>query len=197
MESRTTDLFWLIHDSDIKSGTIRLDYSDRKYHNKLVHLSLDALQGFWNSDDAIKLREMPSDWHWMVIRVPSESVTDIGSGEGLLSLPFHLEANISELHDWPVKKISKAFEMGIPGLPLANRGDSGGLGPEDAAISNRFFGGEDHDDHNENSQPVIKKRNERVDDPAYNSDDAANKYFQLLFGKVKSKHLKQRARSTP
>lgn len=88
----------------------------------------------------------------------------------------------------------RAFEMGIPGLPLANRGDSGGQGSEDAAISNRFFGGEDRDDHNENSQPVIKKRRDRVDDPAYDSDDAASKYFALLWGKVQSK---RKARSTP
>lgn len=88
----------------------------------------------------------------------------------------------------------RAFEMGIPGLPLQNSGATGGQGDEDAAISNRFFGGEDRDDHNENSQPVIKKRNERVDDPAYDSDDAATKYFQILFGKVQSK---RKARSTP
>lgn len=87
----------------------------------------------------------------------------------------------------------RAFEMGIPGLPLANRGDSGGQGPEDAAISNRFFGGEDHDDHNSNAQPVIKKRNERVDDPAYDVDDVATKYFDLLWNRVKSK---RKARST-
>lgn len=88
----------------------------------------------------------------------------------------------------------RAFEMGIPGLPLANRGDSGGQGDEDAAISNRFFGGEDRDDHNENSQPVIKKRNDRVDDPAYDIDDAATKYFDILYKTVTSK---RKARSTP
>lgn len=93
------------------------------------------------------------------------------------------------------RMISKrAFEMGIPGLPLQNRGDSGGQGPEDAAISNRFFGGEDHDDHNQNSQPVINKRNERIDDPAYDVDDAATKYFDILYKTVKSK---RKARSTP
>ena len=189
-----TDLFWLVHDSDIKSGVVSLDYSDKRYGNKLVHFSLGALQRFWNSDDAIKLREIPGDWRWMMVKVSSEKVTDIGGGEGLLSLPFHFDADLSALHDWPVKKISKAFEMGIPGLPLANRGDSGGQGSEDAAISNRFFGGEDRDDHNENSQPVIKKRRDRVDDPAYDSDDAASKYFALLWGKVQSK---RKARSTP
>lgn len=90
--------------------------------------------------------------------------------------------------------IKKAFEIGIPGLPLANRGDSGGVGDEDAAISNRFFGGEDHDDHNANSQPTdLKKRHDRIDDPAYDSDEAATNYFQKLFGLVKSK---RKARST-
>lgn len=82
----------------------------------------------------------------------------------------------------------RAFEMGIPGLPLANRGDSGGQGPEDAAISNRFFGGEDRDDHNSNAQPIVYKTHERHEE-CQSNDVAADEYFKYLYQKVMKRRL--------
>lgn len=80
-------------------------------------------------------------------------------------------------------------DMAIPGVPYANRM---GTKDEDLAISNRFFGQEDRDNMNQNSQPVITKRFEHQEDTVYVPDPHADKYFNFL---LKMRTKKKSARN--
>ena len=86
------------------------------------------------------------------------------------------------------KKALGLNDIAIPGVPYENR-----LGTDDAnlAISNRFFGKEFSDDHNENSSPVIKKRTEHPEDAAYEEDPHAEEYFKQLL-KMRSEKSKRK-----
>lgn len=88
------------------------------------------------------------------------------------------------------KKALGLNDMAIPGAPYENRQgtDAGNM-----AISNRFFGKEFSDDHNENALPVVKKRKEVPEDSAYEEDPAAAKYFEYLL-KMRSEKKSRRKR---
>jgi hypothetical protein len=81
-------------------------------------------------------------------------------------------------------------DMAIPGIPYENRQgtDAGNM-----AVSNRFFGKEFSDDHNENALPVVKKTKEVPEDSAYEEDPAAAKYFEYLL-KMRSEKKSRRKR---
>jgi hypothetical protein len=77
-----------------------------------------------------------------------------------------------------MKKIALGLnDIAIPGAPYANRM---GAGPDDMAISNRFYGKEYADDKNENTLPIVKKTKETPEDVAYEEDPVAVKYFEYL-----------------
>jgi hypothetical protein len=84
-------------------------------------------------------------------------------------------------------------DIAIPGVPYANRE---GMQDDDLAVSNRFFGKEDADNKNQNSQPIIKKRFETPEDAAYQEDPAATKYFEYLL-KMRAKKKSRRKEASP
>ena len=84
-------------------------------------------------------------------------------------------------------------DMAIPGIPYANRE---GMQDDDLAVSNRFFGREDADNKNQNSQPIITKRFETPEDAAYQEDPAAAKYFNYLL-KMRSEKKSRRNKTSP
>ena len=75
------------------------------------------------------------------------------------------------------KKALGLNDLAIPGAPYENRT---GTDPANMAISNRFFGKEFSDDHNENALSVVKKRYEVPEDAGYVEDPVASKYFEYL-----------------
>lgn len=84
-------------------------------------------------------------------------------------------------------------DIAIPGVPYANRE---GMQDDDLAVSNRFFGKEDADNKNQNSQPIIKKRFENPEDAYYQEDPAAAKYFEYLL-KMRSEKRSRRNNTPP
>jgi hypothetical protein len=90
------------------------------------------------------------------------------------------------------KKALGLNDMAIPGVPYGNRE---GMQQDDFAVSNRFFGKEDGDNKNQNSQPIIKKRFETPEDAAYEEDPVASKYFEYLL-KMISEKKSRRNRNT-
>lgn len=78
-------------------------------------------------------------------------------------------------------------DMAIPGLDYANRE---GLQQDDLEKYDRFFGGHDIDEANENIHPVISKRHEHSEDAAYVEDPDAKKYFDFLLKMKKDKTKK-------
>jgi len=81
-------------------------------------------------------------------------------------------------------------DIAIPGAPYENRT---GVDPANSAISNRFFGKEFSDDHNENALPIVKKRHEVPEDAGYEEDPAAAKYFQYLLKMRRKKKASRKA----
>ena len=88
------------------------------------------------------------------------------------------------------KKALGLNDLAIPGAPYENRT---GTDPANMAISNRFFGKEFSDDHNENALPIVKKRHEVPEDAGYVEDPAAAKYFEYLLGMRKKKKANRKA----
>ena len=84
-------------------------------------------------------------------------------------------------------------DIAIPGVPYANRE---GMQDDDLAVSNRFFGREDADNKNQNSQPIINKGSETSEDAAYKKDPAAAKYFEYLL-KMRAKKKSHRKKASP
>lgn len=82
------------------------------------------------------------------------------------------------------KKALGLNDLAIPGAPYENRV---GTDPANMAISNRFFGKEFSDDHNENALPIVKKRHEVPEDAGYEEDPVAAKYFEYLLEMRKKK----------
>lgn len=88
------------------------------------------------------------------------------------------------------KKALGLNDMAIPGAPYENRT---GMDAANSATSNRFFGKEFSDDHNENAVPIVKKRHEVPEDTGYEEDPVAAKYFQYLLKMRKKKKARRKA----
>ncbi len=86
------------------------------------------------------------------------------------------------------KKALGLGDMAIPWLDYANRE---GLQQDDLEKYDRFFGGKDIDDSNENVHPAISKRHIHPEDAAYEGDEVAKKYFDYLLKMQRNKKNKQ------
>jgi hypothetical protein len=89
------------------------------------------------------------------------------------------------------KKALGLNDIAIPGVPYENRQ---GTDAPNMDASNRFFGKEFSDDHNENSLPVVKKRKEVPEDSGYEEDPVAAKYFQYLLKMRSEKKSRRRSK---